>query len=175
MADRSIPSARTQTLNLLTCIKRRLDEMRHPLPRDATDAHSKTFDRSDGAATDTIFPSERRVVCDSYFRMQPAIVALESKPDRHSRAALMFARNCEVMDNCAFGNRRHGILLKQVEHSRFARNSLSVERGQILALPMTRRGRLARARQYKSGRSHRNLDWFTCRRVARSRMICERR
>lgn len=37
-------------------------------------------------------------------------------------AALMFARNCEVTDNRAFANRRHGILLKQVEHSRFARN-----------------------------------------------------
>jgi len=39
-------------------------------------------------------------------------------------AALMFARNCEVTDNRAFANRRHGILLKQVEHSLFARNSV---------------------------------------------------
>lgn len=40
-------------------------------------------------------------------------------------AALMFARNCEVTDNRAFGNRRHGILLKQVEHSHFARNTVT--------------------------------------------------
>jgi len=39
-------------------------------------------------------------------------------------AALMFARNCEVTDNRVFANRRHGILLKQIEHSRFARNSV---------------------------------------------------
>jgi nitrous oxidase accessory protein len=40
-------------------------------------------------------------------------------------AALMFARNCEVTDNHSFANRRHGILLKQVEHSRFVRNSVT--------------------------------------------------
>ena len=40
-------------------------------------------------------------------------------------AALMFARNCEVTDNRAFANRRHGILLKQVEHSHFARNTVT--------------------------------------------------
>jgi nitrous oxidase accessory protein len=40
-------------------------------------------------------------------------------------AALMFARNCQVEDNSAFANRRHGILLKQVEHSRFVRNRVS--------------------------------------------------
>jgi nitrous oxidase accessory protein len=39
-------------------------------------------------------------------------------------AALMFARNCEVSGNRAFANRRHGILLKQVEHSRFLHNSV---------------------------------------------------
>jgi nitrous oxidase accessory protein len=39
-------------------------------------------------------------------------------------AALMFARNCEVVGNRAFANRRHGILLKQVEHSRFVRNTV---------------------------------------------------
>lgn len=38
-------------------------------------------------------------------------------------AALMFARNCQVEGNRAFANRRHGILLKQVEHSRFVHNS----------------------------------------------------
>lgn len=37
-------------------------------------------------------------------------------------AALMFARNCEVVGNRAFANRRHGILLKQVEHSHFVGN-----------------------------------------------------
>lgn len=40
-------------------------------------------------------------------------------------AALMFARNCEVRGNRAFANRRHGILLKQVEHSQFLYNSVS--------------------------------------------------
>lgn len=39
-------------------------------------------------------------------------------------AALMFARDCVVEDNCAFANRRHGILLKQVESSRFTHNSV---------------------------------------------------
>jgi nitrous oxidase accessory protein len=39
-------------------------------------------------------------------------------------AALMFARDCLVEDNRAFANRRHGILLKQVESSRFVRNSV---------------------------------------------------
>ena len=39
-------------------------------------------------------------------------------------AALMFARDCVVEDNCAFANRRHGILLKQVESSRFIHNSI---------------------------------------------------
>jgi nitrous oxidase accessory protein len=38
-------------------------------------------------------------------------------------AALMFARNCQVEGNRAFANRRHGILLKQVEHSRFVHNA----------------------------------------------------
>ncbi|MBU6398754.1 MAG: nitrous oxide reductase family maturation protein NosD [Verrucomicrobia bacterium] len=37
-------------------------------------------------------------------------------------AALMFARDCEVDGNRAFANRRHGILLKQVENSRLTRN-----------------------------------------------------
>jgi nitrous oxidase accessory protein len=40
-------------------------------------------------------------------------------------AALMFARDCLVQENCAFANRRHGILLKQVESSRFVRNTVS--------------------------------------------------
>jgi len=39
-------------------------------------------------------------------------------------AALMFARNCRVEGNLAFANRRHGILLKQVEHSLFRRNAV---------------------------------------------------
>ncbi len=39
-------------------------------------------------------------------------------------AALMFARNCDIEGNRAFANRRHGILLKQVEHSRFVRNAV---------------------------------------------------
>ncbi len=39
-------------------------------------------------------------------------------------AALMFARNCQVEGNRAFANRRHGILLKQVEHSTFRRNAV---------------------------------------------------
>lgn len=37
-------------------------------------------------------------------------------------AALMFARDCVIENNRAFANLRHGILLKQVESSRFARN-----------------------------------------------------
>ncbi len=39
-------------------------------------------------------------------------------------AALMFARECEVNGNRAYHNRRHGILLKQVERSRFIRNAV---------------------------------------------------
>ena len=39
-------------------------------------------------------------------------------------AALMFARDCLVEDNRAFANLRHGILLKQVESSRFVRNAI---------------------------------------------------
>ncbi len=39
-------------------------------------------------------------------------------------AALMFARDCQVEGNRAFSNRRHGILLKQVEYSRFYRNAV---------------------------------------------------
>jgi nitrous oxidase accessory protein len=39
-------------------------------------------------------------------------------------AALMFARNCRVEGNRAFANRRHGILLKQVEHSTFLHNAV---------------------------------------------------
>jgi nitrous oxidase accessory protein len=39
-------------------------------------------------------------------------------------AALMFARDCVVEDNRAFANRRHGILLKQVENSRFVHNAI---------------------------------------------------
>ncbi len=39
-------------------------------------------------------------------------------------AALMFARNCQVEGNHAFANRRHGILLKQVEHSNFSHNAV---------------------------------------------------
>lgn len=39
-------------------------------------------------------------------------------------AALMFARDCVVEGNRAFANRRHGILLMQVEHSRLARNTV---------------------------------------------------
>jgi nitrous oxidase accessory protein len=39
-------------------------------------------------------------------------------------AALMFARKCQVEGNRAVANRRHGILLKQVEHSHFIRNSV---------------------------------------------------
>ncbi|MDB6056697.1 MAG: hypothetical protein JWO95_541 [Verrucomicrobiales bacterium] len=39
-------------------------------------------------------------------------------------AALMFARDCLVEDNRAFANLRHGILLKQVESSRFVHNAV---------------------------------------------------
>lgn len=39
-------------------------------------------------------------------------------------AALMFARECVVEGNVAFANRRHGILLKQVENSRIVRNEV---------------------------------------------------
>ena len=39
-------------------------------------------------------------------------------------AALMFARGCRVEGNQAFANRRHGILLKQVENSQFVRNTV---------------------------------------------------
>lgn len=40
-------------------------------------------------------------------------------------ATLMFGRNCLVEGNQVFANRRHGILLKQVENSRIVRNFIS--------------------------------------------------